>query len=128
MSASFFVACERRFVGSVAFLVNTGALEELQVFTLLSLFWSLWMWRGQEENLPHQKCIFCMTLSIMSKALKHMIMPWHAGSTCPVCDVNVGFKYRCWAFPFVFIWFGFDLRMVKKGFTNISVCSDMQLL
>jgi len=38
MSAHFFVSCERRFVGSVAFIVNTGVLEELQVFTLLSLF------------------------------------------------------------------------------------------
>lgn len=50
-----FVSYERRFVGSMAFVVNTGVLEELQVFTLLSLFESLWAWgEGGELVLPEK--------------------------------------------------------------------------
>lgn len=115
----FFVSCGRRFVGFVAFIVNTGVLEELQVFTLLSLFQSLWVWGegGREGNLPHQKNIFCVTLKVMSKALKHVIMPWHVSGTWPIYDLNVVFKCRYRVFPFVFgfICYAFCFAYGKEG-------------
>ena len=85
---------------------------------------------GREGNLSHQKNIFCMTLKIMSKALKHVIMPWHVSSTWPIYDLNVVFKYRYWAFPFVLCLFVmlFALLMVKKGFAHVSVFTDISLL
>lgn len=67
--------------------------------------------------MPHQKNIFCMTLKIMSKALKHVIMPWHMSSTWPIYDLNVVFKYRYWAFPFVFVFicYAFCFAYGRKG-------------
>lgn len=71
---------------------------------------------GREGNLPHQKNIFYMTLKVMSKALKHVIMPWHVSSTWPIYDLNVVFKCRYWAFPFMLVFVLLcDLLMVKKG-------------
>lgn len=57
-----------------------------------------------------------MTLKITSKSLKHMIMHWHMSSTWPVYDLNVVFKYRYWAFPFVlvFTYYGFCFAYDKK--------------
>jgi len=45
-----------------------------------------------------------------------MIMHWHMSSTWPVYDLNVVFKYRYWAFPFVlvFTYYGFCFAYDKK--------------
>lgn len=85
---------------------------------------------GREESLSHQKNILCMTLKITSKSLKHMIMHWHVSSTWPVYDLNVVFKYRYWAFPFllVFTYYNFCFTYDKKTDLDIYLYSWIFLL
>lgn len=84
--------------------------------------------------MPHQKNIFCMTLKIKSKALKHVIVPWHVSSTWPIYDLNVDFKYSYWAFPFVFVFiyyvffsfaYGKKRKKKKKRVAHVSVFTDI---
>lgn len=84
--------------------------------------------------MPHQKNIFCMTLKIKSKALKHVIVPWHVSSTWPIYDLNVDFKYSYWAFLFMFVFiyyvcfFSFAYgkkRKKKERVAHVSVFTDM---
>lgn len=74
--------------------------------------------------MPHHKNIFCMTLKIMCKALKHVIMPWHVICTWPKYDLNVVFSHRHWGFPlvFVFICYSFSFTYDEKGiYTCVSI-------